>query len=401
MNHYKAIKLTEKLYWVGAIDWGIRDFHGYQTKRGTTYNAFLIIDDKITLIDTVKKEFAAEMLSRIKSVTELKNISYVVSNHAEMDHSGSLAYFADIIKPEKIYASPTGKKALMAHFPDFAHEITAVKTGDKVCTGNSNLHFVETKMLHWPDSMFTYLDSQKALFSQDAFGMHLATSQLYARDNSIEVMKSEAKKYFANILTPFSNQVSALLKKMPDLIGTPSFILPDHGPLWTEDCLETIVKIYQDLSSRKLSNKAVIVYDTMWKSTETMARHIVDGILQSHDYVKVMPIYGSHRSEIATEIIDAKVLLAGSSTLNNNLLPSVADILTYIKGLKFNGMYVQAFGSYGWSGESIKQVSEYLQLTKPAGWIGEPVKSQYVPDGTILQKCFELGVQAGKIIKPD
>ncbi len=390
---YKAVRVSEHVYWVGAIDWGIRDFHGYSTERGTTYNAYLVVADKIALIDTVKAPFKDEMLSRIASVIDPQDISIIVSNHSEMDHSGCLTDVIAEVNPEKVLASTMGVKALSAHFHT-DREIQAVGNGENLNLGNMELSFIETRMLHWPDSMFTYLGKDELLFSQDGFGMHLATDERFADEISDEILEYEAVKYYANILMPFSTLVNNTVKKVGTLGLSIKIIAPDHGPIWRKDPGK-IIDFYSNWAAQEPSNKVVIVYDTMWESTAAMANAIAEGVIAGGAHPKVMPLKSSHRSDIATEVLLAGALLVGSPTINNNMFPTVADILTYLKGLKPRNLIGAAFGSYGWSGEAVGQVEEILKAMK-IDLIAEGNKVQYVPDTAALKNCYNLGMAVAK-----
>ena len=387
---FNAVKVADRVYWVGAIDWDIRDFHGYRTPHGTTYNAFLILADKITLIDTVKAPFVDEMLSRIGSVIEPSAIDYIVSNHSELDHAGGLPEAVAAIEPENILASANGVKALAAHFHNDM-EVTAVAEDQDLSLGNMNLSFVETKMCHWPDSMVTYLHEGEVLFSQDVFGMHLASSGRFADEIDKEVLRWEAAKYYANILTPLSPFVRQTLMKVRDLGLKFRMIAPDHGPLWRRDeDMRGIVHGYALWAAQKKAYKAVILYDTMWGSTATMARAICEGLTDGGVTVKLMCMDGCHRSDMATELLDAAALLVGSPTLNGAMYPTIADAMAYLKGLKPQNLVAAAFGSYGWSGEVPKELHAILAKLG-AEMIAKPVRVKYVPDAQALGKCRELG----------
>ena len=267
-EYFKAVKVTENVYWVGAIDWSIRNFHGYETGRGSTYNAFLVLDEKITLIDSVKGPFVGELLARIRSVIgDVTKIDYIVSNHAEPDHSGGLPATIEAIKPEKVFASPVGQKTLTAYYGDLG--ITPVKTGEAISIGKGNIAFVETKMLHWPDSMVTYLDSEKILFSQDAFGMHLAGSRRFADEYAPFILEYEGRKYFANILNHLAPKVIELLDALPGLNLDIQMIAPDHGPIWRRpEDIRWILDLYRDCAMQLPKPRAVVAFSTMWHSTE-------------------------------------------------------------------------------------------------------------------------------------
>ena len=285
---YKAVKISNHVYWVGAIDWGIRDFHGYATKRGSTYNAYLVLADTVTLIDTVRAPFKDELLSRIASIVNPKDIDYIISNHAEMDHSGSLSQVIEEIKPKKVFASVMGTKALGEHFG--LDGILPLKSGDTVNLGNMRLAFMETRMLHWPDSMFSYLEEDRLLFSQDAFGMHLASAERFADRIDPAVLDYEAATYYANILMPYSPQVLKLLDEVKNSGLDIRIVAPDHGPVWRRK-IGAITESYAKWARQGPSKKAIVLYDTMWHSTELMARAIEEGLTAGGAQVKVMSMH--------------------------------------------------------------------------------------------------------------
>ncbi|MDD2716954.1 MAG: FprA family A-type flavoprotein [Candidatus Wallbacteria bacterium] len=387
---YSAIRVTERVYWVGARDWAVRNFHGYETDRGTTYNAYLVMGDKPILIDTVKAQFFPEMMARITSVTDPGNIRYIISNHAEMDHSGALPQTIAAVKPEAVYASALGVKALSEHF-HLKEEIRAVRNGEKLCLGNQEFSFLETRMLHWPDSMVSYLSGDGILFSQDGFGMHLCSTELYADELPKDILYHEASKYFANILMPYSGLVKKLVSDLPNLGLHISMLAPDHGPVWRRlEDISYIIGLWGNWSLQKPSRKAVIFYDTMWGSTASMASAISEGLIEGGCSVKLMPLQSCHRSSVAAELLEAGALLAGSPTINNGIFPSVADVMTYLKGLKPQNKVGTSFGSYGWGGEAAGQLSEFLKCMN-LEQAGEPLKVKYVPDQTALRLCRELG----------
>ncbi|MBN1364377.1 MAG: FprA family A-type flavoprotein [Syntrophaceae bacterium] len=385
---YSAVKVTDNVYWVGAIDWTIRDFHGYTTPHGSTYNAYLVMADKITLIDTVKAPFMGEMLARIKSVIEPSRIKYIISNHSEMDHTGCLPEVIDLIKPEKVFASAVGSKTLKEIYHD-EHEIIPVKDGEKLNLGNIDLTFMETRMIHWPDSMFTYLAKDELLFSQDAFGMHLATLERFADEIPAATLEYEGATYYANIVLPYSQIVLKALEKVAASGMKIKIIAPDHGPVWRND-IGWIIELYKKWASQKPTAKAVVVYATMWHSTEKMARAISEALAQAGVKVKLLSMNETHRSEVVYEVLDAGALIVGSPTLNNNILPQMADVMTYLKGLKPVNKIGAAFGSFGWSGESVKHLEAIFKDMK-VDIVAESVAVKNVPDAGILEKCHELG----------
>jgi len=391
---HKAVRISDKVYWVGAIDWGVRDFHGYLTSRGTTYNAYLIMAEKPVLIDTVKSNFYGEMYARVASVTDPANVKIIVSNHSEMDHSGGLCRAVEDMKPERIFASAMGVKALAAHF-HHKYNIEAVKEGETLDIGGDKLSFLESRMLHWPDSMVSFLQGEGILFSNDIFGMHLASGKRF--DDESPDWHHEAKKYYANIVLPYSDMVLAFLRKFQASGIKPRIIAPDHGPIWRKD-LTSIVDLYVKWATQKPQDRAVVVYDTMWNSTEKMAAAIADGLMAGGTRTQVMCLKSHHRSDIITELLDAGAIAAGSPTLNRNIFPTMADTLTYVKSLQPKNLKSLAFGSYGWGGEAVAQVAAILNEMKTQP-VQDPIKVQYVPDETALMKCYEAGQTLSKALK--
>ena len=392
----KPIEIAKGIYGVGVNDWNIRDFHGYSTLQGTSYNAFLIIDDKIALIDTVKKRFADQLIENIAEIVDSKKIDYVISNHTEMDHSGGLPRVMHKIGEDKpIYCSKMGAKNLARHFSQ-KWNYHAVKTGEELSLGNRTLAFLETRMVHWPDSMFTYLKEDKILFSSDGFGQHYAGHERFDDQIGDEIMW-HAKKYFANILLLYSPLILKLLQKVTDLGLEIDMICPDHGIIWRKDPGK-ILGAYAKWATQEPEKKALVVFDTMWHSTETMADVIAAGIANEGVVVRPMHIRSTHRSDIMTEVLDAAAVIVGSPTINNQLFPTVADFLTYMKGLKPQNKIGAAFGSYGWSGESVKLINKELEAMK-FDIIDQGVRIQYVPDQDGKDACFELGRKIGKAIK--
>ncbi|OEU65375.1 MAG: MBL fold metallo-hydrolase [Desulfobacterales bacterium S5133MH16] len=392
----KPIEIAKNIYDVGVNDWNIRDFHGYSTYQGTSYNAFLIVDEKIALIDTVKKEFSDQFIENISKIIDPKKIDYVISNHTEMDHSGSLPRVMHKIGEDKpLYCSKMGLKNLSRHFPQ-KWNYHGVANGEELSLGKRTLTFLETRMLHWPDNMFTYVKEDKILFSSDAFGQHYAGHEKFDDQLGDEIM-FHAKKYYANILLLYSPLILKLLEKVTEIGLEIDMICPDHGIIWRKDP-GRIINAYAKWASQEPEQKAVVVYDTMWHSTETMAEEIAQGIVEEGVIAKPIHIRSSHRSEIMTEVLDAAAVIVGSPTINNQLFPTVSDFLTYMKGLKPKNKIGAAFGSYGWSGESVKLINQELEAMK-FDIIDPGVKIQYVPDQDGKNACLELGRKIGKAIK--
>lgn len=387
---FQAVKIRENIYFVGAIDYDLRNFHGYLTQRGATYNAFLIIDEKITLIDTVKAKFSQEMIERIQSVVDPSKIDYIICNHVEPDHSGALPEIVKLAPNAKIITSlPSGVKGLTAHYGDFAYQ--GVKTNDELCIGKRTLKFVNTPMLHWPDNMITYCKEEKILFSNDAFGQHLATKEeRYDDEYNLDIVMYEAKKYYANIVLPFVSQVQGALKVAHSL--DIEMICPSHGLIWRSH-VKQILELYANIVNDQMSKKAVIIYDTMWGNTEKMAYAIQKGFEQANIETKIINLHDVHYSDAIVDIMESKYVALGASTLNNGVMPSIAAILCYIKGLSPKNKHFVAFGSYGWSGQSPQIVYDELISAKFEPLM-DLIKVQYVPSKEKLEEIKLLVAQA-------
>jgi anaerobic nitric oxide reductase flavorubredoxin len=389
------IILAEGINWVGVVDWNLRDFHGYVTRRGTTYNAYLIQDEKTALVDTVKYTFSTELLRNICEIIDPEKLDYIIVNHVEMDHSSSLPAIAQAAKNATIIASERGKDAIIEHYgADF--NIKTVKTGDELKLGKRTLRFVEAPMLHWPDSMFTYVVEDKILMPNDAFGQHLAASQRFDDEVDQHVLMEEAAIYYANILMPLAPLITRKIQEVVQMGIAPVMIAPSHGIIWRSNPSK-IIQAYLDWSSGVAKKKVVVVYDTMWGSTEKMARAIVEGATSAGVEVKLLKLRASDLTEVVTEILDAKAVVVGSPTLNNQMFPTLSSFLTYITGLKPKGKLWSFFGSYGWGGGAVKSM---IETAKKAGFdVSEPsIDVRFVPDQEDLKKCFEFGRQiAAKI----
>ena len=352
----QAIEIKKGIYWVGAIDWSMRSFHGYETGRGSSYNAYLILDEKITLIDTVKEPFRDELISRISSVIDPAKIDIIVSNHVEPDHSGSIPEMMKLCPKAEIYTSdPNGFKGLTAHYGDLPYH--GVKAGDTLSLGKRTLTFVPTPMLHWPDSMVTYCPEEKILFSNDAFGQHLAASKLFDDEVDFAVLMEEAKKYYANILMLYGRQAQTALKALAGI--DIEMIATGHGRLWRSH-ISDILAAYQKWSTGELEDKAVVVFDSMWHSTEKMARAIAEAFAEKGLPTQFYDIKKTHMSDIVVDVLTSRYLAVGSPTINNQMMPTIAGFLCYLKGLAPKGREAFAFGSYGWGGQSIAQVEDAL-----------------------------------------
>ncbi|HKK99477.1 MAG TPA: flavodoxin domain-containing protein [Desulfotignum sp.] len=392
---YKPITLADGIYSVGCRDWDIRDFHGYYINEGTSYNAFLVTGEKNILIDTVKSNFADELLDNISRIIDPKKIDAVISNHTEMDHSGALTRIMHKIGEDKpLYCSKMGAKNLKSHFKH-EYNFQAVGSGDTLTIGNRTFSFLETRMLHWPDSMFTYMPDEKILFSSDAFGQHYAGDKFFDDEIGDEIMP-HARKYYANILLHFSPRVQTLLADVAKMNLDIRMICPDHGIIWRKDPSK-IITAYDQWSRQEPAKKAVVIFDSMWKSTTKMARAVTSGIESENIGVRLMNTRKWHRSDIMTAVMESGAVAVGSPTLNNGIFPVIADVMTYVKGLRPQNKLAAAFGSYGWSGEAVKILNKEFEEMK---WeiVDDGVKVLYVPGASDLERCFDLGAcLAGKL----
>lgn len=393
----KAVEIKKGIWWVGAVDWNVRDFHGYSTKRGTTYNAYLVVgDDKAALVDTVKADFSDEMVARIADVMPLEKIDYVVANHVEMDHSGTLPTVLEKLPKTELVCSKPGEAGFEKTYQG-GWDYHTVATGDSVDLGGKTLQFIEAPMLHWPDSMFTYVAEDKVLLPNDGFGQHFASSQRFDDEVDLHDVMAENAKYYANILWPYSSLIAAMLKKIADLKLDIDVIAPSHGIIWRKHVQEAITA-YERWSQGEAKDKIVIAYETMWQSTEKMAKAIAEGAASEDVEVKLMRLRNTHRSDVMRESLDSKAIVVGSPTLNGTLYPSVAELLYYFKGLKPQKKIWHAFGSHGWAGGGVETVEK---IFGESGFAFESsnLKIQYVPTPEELKNCFDYGVSLAEKIK--
>lgn len=392
-----AVKLSEGVYWVGAIDWNGRDFHGFTTPGGTTYNSYLVIGEKTALIDTVKAPFAGEMLRRISQIIDPSKLDYIVVNHMEPDHSGSLAELKKQTNA-KILITKRGLDILSGYFRGAGSDkwdVETVRTGDQLDLGNKTLVFLEAAMLHWPDSMETFLKEDRILFSNDGFGQHIATSKRY--DFEVGDLIPDAAEYYANILMPFHVALLRFFKVLEELGIEPLQIAPSHGIIWKQD-LKKILEAYGSWANGEVREKVLVIYDTMWGSTEIMANEITEAVRAAGVEVKLLNLRKNTRSHIMKEMLDAAAFAVGSPTLNNGLFPTVGDFLVYLKGLRPQKKKAVAFGSYGWGGGAVKLVEQEL---KNAGIeVLEPgLQVKYRPFEEELDSCRELGKRLATAVK--
>jgi len=393
-----SFKIKNNVYWVGKTDWDLRKFHGneYSTNRGSTYNSYLIREEKNVLIDTVWMPFSKEFVENLSKEIDLDKIDYVIANHAEIDHSGALPELMERIPNTPIYCTANGVKSLKGHYhKDWNFKV--VKTGDTLDLGNGKqLIFVEMRMLHWPDSMACYLTGDNILFSNDAFGQHYATEYMYNDLVDQDELFTECIKYYANILTPFSAFVDKKIKEVLALNIPIDIIATSHGVIWRDNPTQ-IVEKYLTWANDYQENQITILYDTMWDGTKRMAEAIVKGILEIDKKVnvKLYNIAKSDKNDLITEIFKSRIILVGSPTIGGGILSGVAEILEMIKGMRFKNKKAASFGCYGWSGESIKVIKEHLEKSG-FSIINDGIRALWNPDDVSLEKCVEFGREIAK-----
>ena len=386
-------QVKNQVDWVGKVDWELEYFHGreYSTHRGSSYNSYLIREEKTALIDTVWAPFAAEFVANLAREIDLDQIDYIIANHAEPDHSGALPELMKRIPDKPIYCTANGVKSLRGHYHQ-NWNFHPVKSGDKIgLGGGKELLFIEAPLLHWPDSMFTYLSGDNILFSNDAFGQHFATELLFNDRVAQDELFAEALKYYANILTPFSPLV---LKKIQEFtgLGLPlDIICTSHGVIWRDNPLQIIAQ-YQEWASAYQENQITLIYDTMWDGTRILAESIARGIRMQDDAIN-LKIHNSakfDKNDIITDVFKSKAILVGSPTVNRGILNSVAGLLEEMKGLGFKKKKAAAFGCYGWSGEAIALINEGLGK---AGFevAADGFKALWNPDVDAVDRALDYG----------
>jgi flavorubredoxin len=389
----KTVELKTDIHWVGAIDWAIRDFHGYITPNGSTYNNYLILDDEVTLLDTVRHDFAETTIENIRSLVDPAKIRNIIINHIENDHVTSIDRIMELTPNATIYITERGKKGLARFFDLSPWDIKTVKSGETLKIGKRTLLFLETPMLHWPDSMMTYLKEDKILISQDAFGQHLASAARFDDEfiecASLAELEDAVVDYYANILMPFGQLISAKIEEVKKLGIEIDMIAPDHGIIWRKDPMK-IITMYLDMANGKADERVVIIYDTMWHSTEKMTVPIMQGIKDEGIDVKVIKLRATPLSIAVKEFWKARGCLVGSPTLNNSMFPTVAEFLAYLKGLRPKHRITGVFGSYGWAGGAVRDI--YEELKKMGLDILEPgMQVVYKPSAEDEKKCYEFG----------
>lgn len=387
-----SFKINDKVTWVGKIDWELKKFHGdeYSTHRGSSYNSYLIKDKKNVLIDTVWKPFAEEFVANLKKEIDLKDIDYIICNHAEIDHSGALPLLMKEIPDTPIYCTSNGAKIIKGHYHQ-DWNFVEVKTGDELDIGESKLTFIEARMLHWPDTMFTYMSGDNILFSNDAFGQHYASELMYNDMVDEAELYQEAIKYYANILTPFSPLVAKKIEEVLSFNLPIDLIATSHGILWRDNPAQ-IVEKYLEWANDYQENQITIIYDTMWNGTRRMAEAIADGIksVDKEVTIKLFNASTSDKNDILTEVFKSKAMLFGSFTINRGISYAISGILEMIKGLSLKNKKAAAFGTYGWSGESVSIITNILNESK-FDVVNDGYRAMWNPDKESIAKCKEFG----------
>jgi len=393
-----VVEIAKDVYWVGVTDWGIRKFHGFELSvhRGTTYNAFLIKDEKTVLVDSVWGPHSDEFISKVKELVDPATIDYVVCNHSEPDHSGSLPDIMRLCPNATMIVSKNGASSVPGHYHQ-NWNFKVVKTGDKLKTGRNELLFIEAPMLHWPDSMFTFVAGADVLMPNDAFGQHYASAFLFNDQVDQGELYQEGLKYYANILTPYSDKIVKKIEEVVAMNLPIKMIAPSHGVIWRKDPLQIVTK-YLEWARQTPEPTAVIVYATMWNATERMAKAIAEGLIECGVDCKVFHSGLADSNDLMMEIFKSKLLVLGSSTHNNGILPSMAKMLEEMRGLRFKNKIGAAFGSYGWSGESIKDIEEVFK--KAAIPVVRPgIRMKWQPTETDLNACRAYGRELAAAVK--
>ena len=385
----KAVEIKPDVFWVGGIDWNERNFHGYTTERGSTYNAYLILDEQITLIDTCKRPFTDELIDRISDIVDPASIAYIVSNHVEMDHSGGLPALAAIAPDATIVTGePKGVRGLAAHYGGGLN-LMGVKTGDTLNIGKRTLTFIQTPMVHWPDSMVTYDEYDKILFSNDSFGQHYASSKRFDDEVGLPEVLVQAQKYYANIVMPYGKNVEAALKALAAYHF--DMIAPAHGIIWRTHVPE-ILDCYRQWSGGEPEEYALVVYDSMWHTTEAMAVEITEAFMEMGIPARLLDLKVNHISDIMAEVLCARYIAVGSPTLNKTMMPTVSAFLCYMRGLAPAGRVGIPFGSYGWAPMGPNEVYQQLEsckFTLPEA----PFTHQWVEDEEGLTRLHDDVIQ--------
>jgi len=388
-------QIAKSVYFIGGIDWNMRDFHGFFTPKGVTYNSYLVMDEKVAVIDGVKCTFADEQLAKIANIVEPAKIDFIIVNHVEPDHSGGLPVLAQAAKNAVVVCTAQGQAEIIKYYGS-AFNFKIVKAGDYIELGKNKLHFLPLPMVHWPDSMVSFLEGEDILFSNDAFGQHLCSSKLFDDENDLNEVLFEAEKYYANILMPLGKQVAGALTKVSQLPFSIKIVAPSHGVIWRSH-ISAILAKYAEWSSGLAQQRVVIAYETMWGSTELLARALMDGVISEGVKVNLYRLNASDRTEIVRDILTARGIMIGSSTMHNGVLPNIGTLLYHLKGLRPVGKMAVVFGAHGWAGGAVKEIEKMLAETGIQ--VQTAISSKWTPSVEDLKQAFEIGAEFARTIK--
>lgn len=385
------VSFREGIDWVGCVDFAVRDFHSYEADRGTTYNAYLVRGERTALIDTVKSPMADALLRNIAELIAPERIDLVVCNHAEPDHAGALGAVLRAAPGAAVVCNKRCRAVLERYHDTSGWRFHQVSSGEEISLGGLTLQFLDTPMVHWPESMFTYVPEARTLFSMDAFGQHWATSWRFDDEAPRDTLLDETKKYYANIVMPYGAQV---LKCLDVVAGWPiELIATSHGLSWRRH-IARVVEAYRGWAAHRPVPKVVVVYDTMWESTAAMAEAIAEGAARGGVETLVLPARQTGLTRIATEVLDAAAVALGSPVLNREMMPAMAAVLNYLEGLRPERKAALAFGSYGWGRGGAESIQAWLdRMAGAAAWrtIRPPIRAQYRPDAAVLSECRAAG----------
>ncbi|MBD3307431.1 MBL fold metallo-hydrolase [candidate division KSB3 bacterium] len=383
------VEIKDKIYWVGVVDWNLRDFHGFTTPKGGSYNAYLLDGPEPILIDTVKRPFAEELLGKIREIVDISTIKHLVVNHIEPDHSGSLPVVLEAAPHATIYTDEISRIGLKKYY-QIDREMQIVRTGDERQLGDRLFRFIEVPMAHWPDSMISYLPQEKVLFSSDVFGQFNATSERF--DYEVDPPYKDAAVYYANIILPFNDIVLKTLKALPAFQVEPEYVLPDHGIIW-RDHIQDIVEHYRYWASNACAQNILILYDTMWNSTDRLAAKIYEELVPRAQKkgmsVKKLHLRSNAMSTIMTEIMFAKSIVIGSPTILNGVFPSVGQLMSFVQNFNLKDRFWTAFGSYGWGGGAVEALTRWIKENQFA-LAAEPMSVKFAPDDAELEACADF-----------
>ena len=389
-------QITKDVFSVGVIDWNMRNFHGntFITKNGVTYNSYLINDNEPALIDVVHKGFEDEFIKNILEIISPEKIKHVILNHLEPDHSGAIEYMAKVLKNAKFYGTAKLKEGLLKYY-DLNIEINVVKTGDKINLGSNTLTFVEVPMVHWPDSMITYCPEKKILFSNDAFGQHIATNKTFTDEIKQDILWQEVAKYYANILWPLGPMIEKSVNNLLTMNLPIDFVAPSHGLVWKSN-INKVIEKYLSWTKNEVKNKVVVVYETMWGSTQIMAREIVRALTNNNIEVKMFDIAKTDFAEVAYEMLEAKAFVIGSSTHDNEMLAYIAGYMHFLKGMKPKNRIAVSFGSFGWAGGAVKEIA--TNLSSFGIEVIDQISAKFKPNKEEMEKCYQAGEKLSKAL---